>query len=51
MELLPGLLQVDNIHTILFLLEYVLLHAGLAVVQPNVGGGSQHLRDVIFGQS
>merc|ERR1719300_696916 len=31
-----------------FLLKNVLLHSGLAVVRPDVGGSSQHLGDVIF---
>lgn len=50
-DLLPGLLQVDDVDTIVLLLEDVLLHGGLAVVRPNVGGGGQHLGDVILLQS
>ena len=47
-DLLPGLLQVDDVDTIGLLLEDVLLHRGLAVVRPDVGGGSQHLGNVIL---
>ena len=47
-QLLPGLLQVDDVDTIGLLLEDVLLHRGLAVVRPDVGGGSQHLGNVIL---
>ena len=47
-DLLPGLLQVDDVDTIILLLEDVLLHGGLGVGRPEVGGGSQHLSDVIF---
>merc|ERR1719268_699957 len=50
-QLLPGLLQVDDVDTIGLLLEDVLLHRGLAVVRPDVGGGSQHLGNVILGYS
>ena len=47
-DLLPGLLQVDDVDPIVLLLEDVLLHRGLAVVRPDVDGGSQHLGDVIL---
>ena len=47
-QLLPGLLQVDDVDAVGLLLEDVLLHRGLAVVGPDVGGGSQHLGDVIL---
>ena len=47
-QLLPGLLQVDDVDTIGLLLEDVLLHRSLAVVRPDVGGGSQHFGDVIL---
>ena len=47
-QLLPGLLQVDDVDAIGLLLEDVLLHRGLAVVRPDVDGGSQHLGDVIL---
>ena len=47
-QLLPGLLQVDDVDTIGLLLEDVLLHRGLAIVRPDVGGGSQHLGNVIL---
>ena len=38
-------------HPISFLLPHVLLHGGLAVVRPDVGGGRQHLRHVILYES
>ena len=47
-DLLPGLLQVDDVNSIILLLEDVLLHGSLGVRRPEVGGGSQHLSDVIF---
>ena len=47
-DLLPGLLQVDDVDPVVLLLEDVLLHGGLGVGRPEVGGGSQHLSDVIF---
>ena len=47
-DLLPGLLQVDDVDPVVLLLEDVLLHRGLAVVRPDVDGGSQHLGDVIL---
>jgi len=50
-KLLPGLPQVDDVDTILPLLEDVLLHRGLAVVRSDVRGSGQHLGDVIFGNS
>merc|ERR1719167_1160881 len=50
-QLLPGLLQVDDVDTIGLLLEDVLLHRSLAVIRTDVGGGSQHLSDVILGYS
>merc|ERR1719445_117379 len=48
-QLLPGLLEINNVDTAGLLLEDVLLHGSLAVVGANVGGGSQHLSDVILG--
>merc|ERR1711874_536378 len=36
-HLLPGLLQIDDVDPIGFLLEDVLLHCSLAVVRPDVG--------------
>jgi len=50
-DLLPGLLQVDDVDSIILLLEDVLLHGSLGVGRPEVGGGSQHLSDVIFSAS
>merc|ERR1719312_382423 len=50
-QLLPGLLQVDDVDTIGLLLEDVLLHRGLGVVGPNVGGSGQHFGDVILSNS
>ena len=47
-DLLPGLLQVDDVDSIILLLEDVLLHGSLGVGRPEMGGGSQHLSDVIF---
>ena len=47
-QLLPGLLQVDDVDAVGLLLEDVLLHRGLAVVRADVGGRSQHLGDVIL---
>ena len=47
-KLLPGFLQVDDVNSIILLLEDVLLHGSLGVRRPEVGGGSQHLSDVIF---
>ena len=47
-DLLPGLLQVDDVDPVVLLLEDVLLHRGLAVVRPDVDGGGQHLGDVIL---
>ena len=47
-NLLPTLLQVDDVDSVILLLEYVLLHGGFGVTGSNVGGGSQHLCDVIF---
>ena len=47
-QLLPGLLQVDDVDAVSLLLEDVLLHRGLAVVRADVGGCSQHLGDVIL---
>merc|ERR1719214_103422 len=46
-DLLPGLLQVDDVDPVVLLLEDVLLHRGLAVVRPDVDGSGQHLGDVI----
>merc|ERR1719310_249088 len=48
-KLLPSLLEVDDVHTIISFLEYILFHCCLAVLRPDMGGGSQHLSDVIFG--
>merc|ERR1719320_971810 len=48
-QLFPGLLEINNVDTAGLLLEDVLLHGSLAVVGANVGGGSQHLSDVILG--
>merc|ERR1719270_2386532 len=50
-KLLVGLLQVDDVAAIILLLVDVLFHGLLAVAGPNVGGGSQHLSDVILGNS
>merc|ERR1719362_950854 len=50
-DLLPGLLQVDDVDPVILLLEDVLLHRGLAVVRPDMDGGRQHLGDVILGNS
>merc|ERR1719192_2918683 len=50
-DLLPGLLQVDDVDPVVLLLEDVLLHGRLAVVRPNVDSGGQHLGDVILGDS
>merc|ERR1719251_521100 len=50
-QLLPGLLQVDDVDAVGLLLEDVLLHGGLAVVRADVGGRSQHLGDVILSYS
>merc|ERR1719400_2427124 len=50
-QLLPGLLQVDDVDAVGLLFEDVLLHRGLAVIRANVGGCSQHLGDVILGYS
>merc|ERR1719192_2823262 len=50
-DLLPGLLQVDDVDPVVLLLEDVLLHGRLAVVRPNVDSGGQHLGDVILGNS
>ena len=47
-DLLPGLLQVDDVDPVVLLLEDVLLHGRLAVVRPNVNSGGQHLGDVIL---
>ena len=47
-DLLPGLLQVDDVDPVVLLLEDVLLHRGLAVVRPDVDGSGQHLGDVIL---
>ena len=47
-DLLPGLLQVDDVDSIILLLEDVLLHGLLAVVGANMGGRGQHLGDVIL---
>ena len=47
-DLLPGLLQVDDVDPVVLLLEDVLLHGRLAVVRPNVDSGGQHLGDVIL---
>ena len=47
-DLLPCLLQVDDVNSIILLLEDVLLHSSLGVGRPEMGGGSQHLSDVIF---
>ena len=47
-QLLPGLLQVDDVDAVGLLFEDVLLHRGLAVIRANVGGCSQHLGDVIL---
>ena len=47
-QLLPGLLQVDDVDAVSLLLEDVLLHRGLAVIRADVRGGSQHLGDVIL---
>merc|ERR1712020_595561 len=50
-DLLPGLLEVDDVDPVILLLEDVLLHGLLAVVRANVGGCSQHLGDIILGNS
>merc|ERR1719192_575863 len=50
-DLLPGLLQVDDVDPVVLLLEDVLLHGLLAVVGANVGGCGQHLGDIILGNS
>merc|ERR1719373_435467 len=50
-DLLPGLLQVDDVDPVVLLLEDVLLHGLLAVVRANVGGCGQHLGDIILGDS
>ena len=47
-DLLPGLLQVDDVDPVVLLLEDVLLHGLLAVVRANVGGCGQHLGDIIL---
>ena len=47
-NLLMSLLQVDDVGSIISLLEDVLLHGGLAVAGAQVGGSSQHLGDIIF---
>ena len=47
-QLLPGLLQVDDVDAVGLLLEDVLLHRGLAVVGADVRGGGEHLSDVIL---
>ena len=47
-QLLPGLLQVDDVDAVGLLLEDVLLHRSLAVVRADVGGRSQHLGDIIL---
>ena len=47
-QLLPGLLQVDDVDAVGLLLEDVLLHRRLAVVRADVGGRSQHLGNVIL---
>ena len=41
-------LEVNDVHTVVLLLEDILLHGGLRVIRTNVRGGSQHLGDVIF---
>ena len=46
--LLMSLLQVDDVGSIIPLLEDVLLHGGLTVAGAQVGGSSQHLGDIIF---
>merc|ERR1719474_41016 len=48
-KLLPSLLEVDDVYTIISFLEYILFHCCLTVLRPDMGGGSQHLSDVIFG--
>jgi len=47
-ELLPGFPEVDDVDAVRPSLEDVLLHSCLAVLRPDVGGGSQHLGDVIL---
>merc|ERR1719153_949703 len=49
-KLLPGFLEVDDVHSISLLLPDVLLHGGLTVVGANVRGGGQHLGHVLLGQ-
>ena len=47
-KLLVGLLQVDDVATIVLLLVDVLFHGLLAVAGPDVGGSSQHLGNIIL---
>ena len=47
-KLLVGLLQVDDVATIVLLLVDVLFHGLLTVAGPDVGGSGQHLGNIIL---
>ena len=48
-KLLPSLLQINDVDSISFLFEDILLHSSLTVFRPYMGGSSYHLSDVILG--